>query len=392
MVNKSRIILLVIFVIVVVMGCSKNNRPVISEMNSKSQIILSPEEHKELVKLGIIVENQNREIAEKHKKDLEKAYNQNFPKGQLFEKYIHLIGANGVLDFLEEKFPLCHSQAHDIVRVIFSKIGEIGPSLRACGTRCTSGCMHGILIEAFRELSDSSQPKDEHSDLEFDAHIDAEVVKDNVNSICNSTEFTKVHKIGNCAHGVGHAFMLLSDYKASKAVEYCSYFESKPLRFYCASGANMEYVTVKGNEVMKSQDFSCKEYSEFPAACYRYKVIFLFSSLKASGKKPTIKMLAEECLKLTNLSRLGCFYGMGFAYLNSIYSNTSYLKEVCSFGNADDKEVCIEGTIEKLADYNETRALEACQYLEGNNKRVCVKAAKGGMYRLDKSFRLYFKD
>ena len=384
--NRIKISLFVILLLAIVISCSKNYDSVVSEMASKGQTALSSEDYRELVRLGIIVEDQDSPIIKEHKKNLAKDYNKNVQKTQLFEQYIPLIGANGALDFLEEKFPLCHSQAHDAGRVIFSKINEIGPSLRACGTRCTSGCMHGILMEAFSELID------EHSG-EFEIHIDVEDIKSKVNSICNSTEFTRMHKIGNCAHGVGHAFMFLSDYNASKAVEYCFYFESKPLRFYCASGANMEYVTAKVatvNEIKKSWNYSCEDYSEFPAACYRYKVILLFSSLKVAGKKPTINILADECMKLNNLSRLGCFYGLGFAYLTMIHNKPSYLREVCSFGNADDQEVCIEGTIEKLADFNETRALEACQYLDGNNKKVCVKAAKGGMYRLDKNFRLYF--
>ena len=391
--RKTALFFAFVFIVSVIIMSCKNKEPIINEMQSTSKAKLSADEHMELVKLGLISERQNIEIVQEHIKNLTKKYNQNFPKKQLFEHYIPLIGVNGVLDFLEEKFPLCHSQAHDLGRAIFSKVGEIGPSLRACGTGCTSGCMHGILMEAFHQISDKELPPHKHIDGGFDIHIDAEDIKNGINLICNSTDFTRIYKIGNCAHGVGHAFMFLSDYNASKAVKYCSYFESKPLQFYCASGANMEYVTAKVatvSEIRKSWNYSCEDYSEFPAACYRYKVTLLMNSLKVGGTKPTINILVGECMKLSNLSRLGCFFGMGFAYLRTIYKQPSYLAEVCSFGNEDDQEICIEGAVEKLADYNETVALEACKYLQGRNKDVCINAAKGGMYRLDKPFRLYF--
>lgn len=389
--HKRETALFFVFVFIVsvtIMSC-KNKEPIINEVQSTSKVQLSADEHMELVNLGLIVENQNSELMQAHIKNFSKKYNQNIPKRQLFEDYLPLIGVNEILDFLEEKFPLCHTQSHDLGRAVFSKIGEIGPSLRACGTRCTSGCMHGILLEAFRESVGLK------SDEEFEIHVDAEDIKAKINSICNSTDFTEIYKPGNCAHGIGHAFTFLSDYNVSRAVEYCLYFGDKHLQFYCASGTNMEYVTVKiakPSEIKKSWNYSCDAYSDFPAACYRYRLTLLMSALKMNGLNVTPNMLAGECMKLSNLSRLGCFYGLGFAYLHTINRQPAYLSVACSFGNADDQETCIDGAVEKLADFNESFALETCNYLQGRNKNACIKAAKGGMYRLDKNPGLYFKE
>jgi len=49
---------------------------------------------------------------------------------------------------LKARNALCHSEAHDLGKV-FAQVGELGPAVQLCGNRCTSGCLHGVLTEAF---------------------------------------------------------------------------------------------------------------------------------------------------------------------------------------------------------------------------------------------------
>jgi len=59
-------------------------------------------------------------------------------------------------------------------------------------------------------------------------------------------------------------------------------------------------------------------------------------------------------------------------------------------GNHNERITCIEGVIEKLADYNEEEAMNICYFTEGEYRKVCESAAREKMYRLDKpSIGLY---
>ena len=150
----------------------------------------------------------------------------------------------------------------------------------------------------------------------------------------------------------------------------------------------MEYIQAKSAELKNSTiHYPCDTYTRFPAACYRYKVAWMKSTLKFE-----LEELAQECLKLESRFRLGCFHGIGFSYVYEIVKHPEYIAEVCSFGNADDQEICLEGAVEKLAEDDAQFAQSVCEYLEATNKEVCLRAVQNNIYSLTKSFRLYFAE
>ena len=77
-------------------------------------------------------------------------------KRPLYEQYIDVIGANGILDGIERVWPKCHDQAHDLGKVIYERVQDIGRGLRVCADQCYSGCMHGVLMEAFSLARDAA--------------------------------------------------------------------------------------------------------------------------------------------------------------------------------------------------------------------------------------------
>ena len=118
---------------------------------------------------------------------------------ELVEISLSVIGANGALDGIERVWPKCHSEAHDLGKVIFARIREVGMSLRVCGDRCNSGCMHGVLMEAFATIGKASPH-----------HMDLGVLRPAINDLCQRNPvMTASYSPGDCAHGVGHALMLL---------------------------------------------------------------------------------------------------------------------------------------------------------------------------------------
>src|SRR5437016_6741414 len=56
-----------------------------------------------------------------------------------------IFGANGVLDGVEQLWPHCHEEAHDLGKVVYARLRELARSLQVCANRCNAGCMHGVL-------------------------------------------------------------------------------------------------------------------------------------------------------------------------------------------------------------------------------------------------------
>src|SRR5262249_18053640 len=123
----------------------------------------------------------------------------------------------------------------------------------------------------------------------------------------------------------------------------------------------------------------------FPTACYRYKALELLDSLGT----PT--QLRQECLRLKDSQRLGCFHGLGHALKEVVFTDPPQLATLCEQGTHNDQIVCIEGAIEKLAEYDEDRAKTVCAFLSNALRPVCKRAATEKMYSLTKStFVLYY--
>ena len=316
------------------------------------------------------------EVDETVKNQFLSAYDEkNIERREVFETFYDSIGPRAFLDFTEDKYAKCHNESHDIGKTIYKIEQDIIKALRICENRCTNGCMHGVVAEAY-------------GDKAFE-----DVVKE-MKKFCSTGVMTKLHKPGNCAHAMGHAFMLLNDYKIDRAIAGCNSFETPPMSYYCATGVYMEFsdklilqeeLGQCGSVNRDSLHYPCNTYSQYPAACYRYTLGHIAKDLSVN-----LKMVVEECLKLPANKRVGCFHGLGSIYSRAIAKNPKLLNATCMVGNHEEKVVCIEGVIEKLADYNEEEARNICQFADGEYKDVCLLAAEEKMYRLTKpSIGLY---
>lgn len=300
----------------------------------------------------------------------------------LYERYIDVIGPNGILDGIERIWPKCHSEAHDLGKVIFSKVQDIGQSLLICADRCYSGCMHGVLMEAFSAYRVPDDP---------DGHIDIEKLKPAMNDLCfKDEEMVSSYSSGDCAHGLGHALMFLSGYDIPEAIQGCEVFEQPHMAYYCATGAYMEYVTENDKEDSKTKSlfYPCDEF-DYPAACFRYKMVPVANRhYKTKGK--TSDLIAECALE--GKFRLGCFHGLGNAHMPTIAVGKLGIGDVCLTGSEDEKFVCIEGAMERMAKYHRPRAFKVCDGLENKYKEICLTAVNYGMYNMSKNLTLYLAD
>lgn len=286
----------------------------------------------------------------------------------VFEKYLPLVGAAALLDFLEDKYPVCHGQSHDLGKALFAASKDIGTALRECSTRCTSGCMHGVVGEAFG----SSTPQ---------------AITSSMNSFCNEGEMARLHKPGNCAHGLGHALMFVNNGDVNRSVDSCLGFTNESMQYYCVTGVFMEKMSAPAPPTSKASSIfqPCDEETLFPSACYRYKGVEL---LQRFGEPMQV---AAECLRLDGSQRAGCFHGLGHAVTRLVFDQPKKLASICSKGTHDDQVMCVEGVIEKLAELHERRAIAACTFLSADLRPACDDSVKRKMYSLDKpTLSLYY--
>ncbi len=292
-----------------------------------------------------------------------------------FEYYYDSMGPRAFLDFLEEKYAKCHGESHPVGKTIYKKEQDVIKSLRICANRCTNGCMHGVVAEAY-------------------GGKDFNQVVTEMNEFCTSEEMADMHKPGNCAHGMGHALMLLNSYELGKSIEGCNKFDSPAMSYYCSTGVFMEFsdklimqeeLGLCGAVNRARLHYPCDTYTDYPSACYRYTLGHIAKDL--AGNKGN---LMNECKKLSDRQRLGCYHALGVIKRTEIRRNPKLINSVCMSGNHNERITCIEGVIEKLADYNEEEAMNICYFTEGEYRKVCESAARGKMYRLDKpSIGLY---
>jgi hypothetical protein len=296
----------------------------------------------------------------------------------LYEAYIGVIGVNGILAGIEKLSPDCHSEGHDLGKVVFSRTRDIGRSLLICTNRCHSGCMHGVVMEAF---SDAGNP--------HHGHLDLATLRPRMKQLCSTNAaMTTWHSPGNCAHGVGHALTFLAGYDIREAVRACAGFDDPAREYYCATGAYMEYVFERDEQDKKSKSllYPC-DVLQHPAACARYKMRLVAE--RFYSRDLTLEDLVQECTRLTGGFRLGCFHGLGSAHEEGIAKGIDSISEVCLHGTKDDQRMCIEGAVESMARFDETGALQVCEELKDNNKETCLKAAEHKLYSMHKDLTLY---
>jgi hypothetical protein len=310
----------------------------------------------------------------------------------LYELYIGKIGVNGIGEVVHTYNPVCHSEGHELGKVVFATLGAVGPSLKLCSDICYSGCLHGVMMEAFS----NTLPEHEHelgTLAIHEHHIELEDVLPQLPTLCFDKSITETSLPGDCAHGVGHALMIITDYAVEEAVEACASFANKKLEYYCASGGYMQYA--QNYEVPSLDDpailYPCDSF-KYPAACFRYRLtdVRYHSPLDSESLVAELKGLCTELED--DYYSVGCMHGLGNAYMYPVSKGQISLSTVCGGGSRDEQHACIDGVMERLAKFYENTAFSICEEQEGEWKEWCLAAAERKMYSLDdsKPFELYW--
>lgn len=301
----------------------------------------------------------------------------------VFEESFKKLGAEKIMKILEEEYPLCHDQAHDLGKMIFAETKDLAESIQICRDGCTGGCFHGVLMEALGGIGSQVSNVTSVSD----GHVWLSEIKMKAAELCDDDRVLAFHRKGKCVHGVGHAFSYLSRYKIPEALQACKVFQDKRLEFYCAGGVFMEYEGVYGSRdlALEPLHFPCDRYAaDFPAACYPHKVPHILKKLGAREN------LIGECLKLNRSYKTACFNGLGYQYNLEVQENPERIKSICRDGSLENQKACLYGAIIKIAEISPERGTEVCGFLEDEKRDFCEETFKHGPYSLDRDFSLFF--
>jgi hypothetical protein len=290
---------------------------------------------------------------------------------QVYEKYLETpLGTQGILDVLEARNAFCHDEAHELGRAVYAHFKDVGKALGECGSRCSSACLHGVLKEAFGTST-------------------LDQVRPQLATICTQGAMADIRRPGNCAHGMGHALMMVSSNDVNKAIDGCAGFNNPAMEYYCVTGVYMELFNQAADWAGKSQSpfYPCDTYTRFPAACYRYQTTRMLAALGGDRGK-----LADLCRSLPADQRRGCFHGVGFTAMAAVAKQPESIATVCPDQPAEEQTLCVEGLIESLAVYQPDKAVASCGALQGKAAEICQAAAREGTYRLNKpSLPLYLE-
>jgi len=306
---------------------------------------------------------------------------------ELVEAYLPRIGANGALDGIERVWPACHSEAHELGKAIYSRVHDVGVGLRICQDRCNSGCMHGVVTEALGTIGKAAPQPATHEHMAH--HTDLSALTPAIQDLCQRNPvMTASYSPGDCAHGVGHALMFLSGYDVPTAIAACASNGNTSMEYYCATGAYMEYAGERDAQDAKTKGFfyPC-DTNRYPAACARYKMVYVVQRDYARGMSP--EAVRQQCAALRGAVRLGCYHGLGNAHMELIATNRIGIRRVCLGLSENEEFACIDGAMERMAKFHPNIAAQVCDQLEGKNKTDCLDAVSRKMYDMNKDLSIY---
>lgn len=295
-----------------------------------------------------------------------------------FESRYDSLSPELMLDVLNEN-KQCHVEAHNLGRVIYKHTHDLVSSLQICQNKCTEGCIHGALMALFNAPQDAGDPSAQSLTPELQRTIAA---------TCDNRSITRYTGVGNCYHALGHVIDALVEGDTSAAIGLCrSVFESvgPGATFFCATGVYMQEDLLFGGRDAKKDNrlYPCDD-SLYPAACYRFKLYHLFT---LPGEYASAAAL---CLSLSGDQEAGCFNGLGTDGYWMIRDNPVSLNQLCGFGDATDKRMCVEGALGLLNVYSPGTAQRACELYLGD-AAMCDTAARLSNFSMNRDFQLYVR-
>ena len=290
---------------------------------------------------------------------------------ELVAKYEMSQILDALYDF--DQYFSCHGFLHFVSRALFRRLGSVADAFAKVDFTCHGGAFHGI-IEAYLEQRGQ--------DL-------ASLTGGQIEEICNdSKRRTSKHPgqvYNECLHGMGHAFMFLTDSNLPLSLDYCDHLEGGieslgyNQRESCYGGAYMENSTSSTNLdhpakwiLLTDKFYPCTIVKIHQQdLCYLYQANYLIKESKYNFQN-----VFDDCATLSHEPfRAYCYLGIGTNLAGfSTAAGISRAAGVCALGNSEARQICVSGAIPSLsARYGgeSKKLIEFCQNVASDLAQLC---------------------
>lgn len=270
----------------------------------------------------------------------------------------------------------CHEFLHYVGWEVFNETQKLDKAFTVANAICDSGMYHGI-VEQYINASATSYNPDQFVNT-IVPNACAELSKQ---GLPRGIE-------GPCYHGLGHAFMFITENGLNKALKYCDYLSSV-YQESCYTGVFMENLQSKqiGRFVNHPNKFSfnssdpnypCNQLDDkYKKQCYSYKGVYFTMQTNDS-----VKQSMSACLGVTPTHHTDCFWGVGSNIVGpqrSSFDSGKKCNEAIEISSLAYKQ-CIIGAMSFVVQLNQGKAEESvslCKAIEDNYKTVCyIEAGK----------------
>lgn len=282
------------------------------------------------------------------------------------ERFLSLLSSRDMIAALEKRDPLCHSEAHPLGKEIYRETQNLPRSLAMCGSGCSYGCFHGVLMQMFSSESDNFGGAVTGIS---DADVFSEIIR-SVPTFCAQREVQSVVTPWICLHGIGHVIMYLSHYDIAHALSVCEELPNATETSICAGGAFMEYIRSEDNAPAISQQnfFPCDQYPGFAKPCFVYKgqpMVRAFGSTDAA---------LDACASLEPVDeRTSCIRGVGVGGTSlEMLKRPGGLDPVCGSLVGRELMACIDGAVSSIV-FRMEADKPACPSLASPYDQYCAQ-------------------
>jgi len=264
----------------------------------------------------------------------------------------------------------CHRFGHFVGNRLFNESKTLKDSLGACSDFCFSACYHGVAEEMFGQTLRSKGVVEKSDFIE-----DLRDFNQYCGSLDSSLQNSCYADFGSALHGLGHAFMFVTENELPEALKLCDLAGAEfSLEASCYDG-----VFMSNNEALNDMDHSSKYIRAddiiFPCNIldYKYQEICYKSKADYFLKDSSDKNI-ETCKRFPAEFQSYCFE-QSARMISTVSFAPEGLKEGCDLVPSEQRGLCIHGLMVlitgKFPKTNQV-ALDFCNAYSDSYRNVCL--------------------
>ncbi|MBI3335370.1 MAG: hypothetical protein HY001_02635 [Candidatus Portnoybacteria bacterium] len=295
---------------------------------------------------------------------------------------LHLLGAASLKNILgaiqdvesadpsnQEDYFVCHKMTHYLGQEAYARLQSIPAVYASCAMTCGGGCYHGA-VESYLGSRFGKQYNTTDESLAL-----ATV------TICGKKEnYEQKGVYHQCIHGLGHAFMFITDGDLPRSLSFCDALSIDDRRL-CYAGAFMENVNSTTDSIahpalfLRADDpfYPCNALdAKYLPTCYTLQSIHFVIISEYDWAKA-----ADLCNRVPNPYRVDCFLALGGIQVYNI-QEPERIKAGCAIiADAGYRNECIKGVIlylsSRYGDGTRRYMDNFCSIVDEENKEGCYR-------------------